>query len=814
MLAQKYNVDSDSSVFPCSFAQQRLWFLEQLHPTGGGYNIHLALRFHGKFDYGVLNRTLTEIFRRHDSLRTRFRLIDDKPVQVVGRPHVYTAPIIDLSALTEAQRRALTDRLSRNAAVSPFNLAEDILLRLSLLRLAEEEHVALFTIHHIIVDHWSMVIFIRELIAIYSAYSEGRPSPLPETDFQYADFAQRQQAQLQSEEMNAQLEYWRRQLAGPPARLRLPMQNEYPPIQTFRGKNHQAPLSRTMTRSLKELGYDEGATFFMVMLAAFKVLLYRYTNREDIIVGTDIANRNHLEIEEVIGFFVNQLALRADLSGNPSFRKILGRVREAALSAYSNQDLPFDRIVEELQPERSLSHPPIFQILFVVQNFQAPEFELPGLKVEIVQTEETASRYDLVVVVIEKGASAVVNFIYNTSLYSGKDIVKLAGHYQNLLEDIAAHPERRLLELEIYSAEEKLRIEAESRAERESKLLKLKSVKPSRMVLHQDEIVEAKALLPNEAGPLMMRPTVDEFDPVEWASHHRDLLEENLLRHGAILFRNFMVATVAQLEAFAQAICRELYGEYGDLPREQVGNKVYGSTPYPAHMPILLHNESSHMHCWPRKIWFYCMTPAEAGGETPIADCRKIYKSLNPALIRRFASKGLLYVRNYTDDLDLGWRQFFRTEDRTEVEEFCRRGGIAHEWISEQHLRTRKICPAVITHPLTGESVFFNQLQAHHIRCLDPDVRESLLSLFSEEDLPRNVYYGDGSPIEDSAVDEIRQIYDEFTISFPWREKDILMVDNMLTAHGRNPFTGERKIMVAMGEMIMGDKAASPAAPL
>jgi alpha-ketoglutarate-dependent taurine dioxygenase len=242
------------------------------------------------------------------------------------------------------------------------------------------------------------------------------------------------------------------------------------------------------------------------------------------------------------------------------------------------------------------------------------------------------------------------------------------------------------------------------------------------------------------------------------------------------------------------------------LPREEQGGKIYGSTPYPADETILFHNESSHMHRWPMLIWFYCVRAAAAGGETPIIDSRKIYQLMEPEIKDRFERKGLKYVRNFTDGLDVSWQHFFQTSDRTAVEEYCRRAQINFEWRKGNSLRTSQKCPAVVRHPQTGEKVFFNQLQLHHISCLTPEVRESLLSMMKEEDLPRNVYYGDGLPIEDSVMKYLGDLYGKLAVSFPWRERDVLMLNNMLVAHSRNPFVGERKILVALGNLVSKDQ--------
>lgn len=314
-------------------------------------------------------------------------------------------------------------------------------------------------------------------------------------------------------------------------------------------------------------------------------------------------------------------------------------------------------------------------------------------------------------------------------------------------------------------------------------------------------LTKSSYLQPGQLLPLIIQPLMDGVNLANWAANNRDYLSEELARHGGILFRNFNLDTSAKFEVFARAISPELFDEYGDLPRDNPGAKVYHSTPYPADKAILFHNESSHMHRWPMKIWFYCVKAAEKGGATPIIDCRKSYRTLDAKIIARFAEKKLMYVRNFIDGLDVSWQQFFQTSDKARVEEYCRKAGMDFEWKGENRLTTRQVCQAVARHPHTGEMVFFNQVQLHHISCLDPDVRESMLSMFKEEDLPRTVYYGDGSVIEDSVVEEISAVYEQIAVRFQWQSSDVIMLDNMMVAHARDPFEGSRKILVAMAEI-------------
>ncbi|MBV8846855.1 MAG: TauD/TfdA family dioxygenase [Bryobacterales bacterium] len=293
-------------------------------------------------------------------------------------------------------------------------------------------------------------------------------------------------------------------------------------------------------------------------------------------------------------------------------------------------------------------------------------------------------------------------------------------------------------------------------------------------------------------------------DLVEWLRTNHDFIEEKIALHGGVLFRGFGLNAPHEFERAASAVCGDLFAEYGDLPREDVAGKVYTSTPYPEDKSILYHNESSHLSRWPGKINFFCITAATQGGATPIVDCRKVYQGLNPDVRHKFAELGVVYVRNFCQGLDVSWQRFFGTEDPAVVEQLCGAQGMLCEWKSSAGLRVKQRCQAVLRHPKTGEMTFFNQVQLHHIHCLDPEVRQSLLSMFEPEDLPRHVYYGDGSTIEDSVMDHIGETYEKYAVRFQWRQGDMITLDNMLTAHARDPYLGPRKIVVALGNMTDG----------
>lgn len=309
-------------------------------------------------------------------------------------------------------------------------------------------------------------------------------------------------------------------------------------------------------------------------------------------------------------------------------------------------------------------------------------------------------------------------------------------------------------------------------------------------------------LAEGQGMPAVLSPNRPGIALDVWLAASKTTVVDHLHRAGAVLFRGFDVGSIAEFERAAATLCSPLFGEYGDLPKEKNGDAVYHSTPYPADKHILFHNEASHTARWPMKQWFYCMQPSREGGETPLVDCRRIFAQLDPALRDAFSSKRLRYVRTFVEGLDVSWEDFFKTSDRNAVERTCSEAGVQTEWLANGWLRVSQICPAVLEHPYTREKVFFNQIQLHHSASLDPELRASILDLFGEEACPRNVLYGDGTPIPDSVVEEITHLYWRNAVAFPWQQGDIVLVDNMLVAHARNPFVGPRKIVVAMGDMV------------
>ena len=428
---------------PLSFAQQRLWFLTQLQPESPFYNVPLAFQLSGPLDDAALVRALETIVARHESLRTVFDKVDDEPVQRILPTQPLSLNSIDLTG-SSGDRREEAKKLLRAEGERHFDLEVGPLFRTTLIRLNETEHILLLCAHHIVSDGWSAAILLRELGVLYDAYTHQQPSPLPDLKIQYADYAVWQRNWLDEDRMATHASFWRRHLAGAPLVLEIPVDKSRPPVQTFAGADLSLRLSDNLTSSLKALSQQAGVTPFMTLMAAFQLFLARYCGLEDIVVGTDLANRNRVELEALIGFFVNLLPVRIDLSGNPTFNELLTRVRSTMLDVYAHQEFPFEKLVEELRPERDLRRNPVVQVLFVMQNSVQLELQLPGLEVEPFKFRDASSRFDLALFMSEAEQEFTALWRYNPDLFEAMTIARMADQFQSLLGNVVADPSARL----------------------------------------------------------------------------------------------------------------------------------------------------------------------------------------------------------------------------------------------------------------------------------------------------------------------------------------------------------------------------------
>ncbi|MET0396030.1 MAG: amino acid adenylation domain-containing protein, partial [Longimicrobiaceae bacterium] len=443
---------------PLSFAQQRLWFIHQFAPESAAYNMPHPLRLRGALDVGALRRSLAALVARHEALRTVFAVVDGEPVQVVHDDASVTLPVADLSGLAAAARDAETRRLIGEETLRPFDLARGPLMRALLLRAGAEEHAVLFTLHHIVADGWSLGVLVREVSALYGAFSLGEAPRLAPLPIQYGDYAAWQRAWLAGEALERQVGWWRERLAGAPPLLEVPTDRPRPVVMSEAGASRPFALSAEVSAALAELSRREGATLFMTLLAGWQALLSRWSGQTDVVVGTPLAGRTRLETEGLIGMFVNTLALRAELRDGADFRALLGQVRETTLGAYAHQEVPFEKLVEELRVERSLRYTPIFQALFALQNIEPGTLEMGAVEVEPLSREEETAKFDLSLVLAEEGGRLGGVLSYRAALWEPATIGRMTEHLRVLLEGIAAAPERPVAELPLMPAEERAQV--------------------------------------------------------------------------------------------------------------------------------------------------------------------------------------------------------------------------------------------------------------------------------------------------------------------------------------------------------------------
>lgn len=437
-----------------SFAQQRLWFLGELEPESWFYNLPFGLRIKGELDLSVLERSINEVVCRHDVLRTTIAVDNDQPVQIIAAEGVVSLMVEDFRSLPDSRREEEVLRAAKSEAQRLFDLSRGLLWRMRILRLGEQEHVILLTLHHIIADGWSLNVLMQEFLSLYGSYASGRTPALPPLPIQYADYAHWQRDWLQGDVLDAQLKYWKMSLDGAPAVLSLPTDRPRPAVEGHHGARHDFLIPADIVGQLRALSRRQGATLFMTLLGAFQVLLLRYSGQTDLCIGTPIANRTRLEIEPLIGLFVNTLVLRTDLAGNPTFTGLLARVKEVVLGAQTHQDLPFEQLVDELQPMRALSHAPLFQVMFALQTLSSNELELLGFEISTFDVDPGSAQFDLSLDLLDSQAGVEAVFEYNADLFNAGTIERMAAHLQRILQGIIENPDARLSDVPLLTESE------------------------------------------------------------------------------------------------------------------------------------------------------------------------------------------------------------------------------------------------------------------------------------------------------------------------------------------------------------------------
>jgi Condensation domain/Taurine catabolism dioxygenase TauD, TfdA family len=789
--------------YPLAPAQEGMLFHSLYAPESGVYVVQTTGVWRD-LDASLLEQAWQKVTDRHAVLRTAFAWEGlGRPLQVVGRRVKMPFEIHDWRGQPvegqEAQFQAYLDSDRRRG----FRLTRAPLMRLSLIRTAENVYRFVWTHHHILLDGWSVFVVLKEVFTVYESLAKEQEAQLPEArPFRhYIEWYQKQDVS------NAKV-FWQQMLEGfaAPKLAGMKRAHDGTPGEVDGYGERLVQFSAETTAALQAIAKRNHLTMGVLLKAAWSVLLSHYTGEKDVAFGVTYSGRpgELEEINSIVGMFINVLPMRVRLSQDQSLTSLLGKLHELHFDIQQYQHTPLVRVQNWSNTPRGQS---LFESILTIQNYpidSSVKEQGRGLNISDVQN---ISRTNYPITIIASlHADLAMLMVYDRQRFDADSIERIQEHFTAILSSFTAGLDSSVDTLIASLAEIDRGREVSAQKKQEvANLNRFKKVKPKSVKLPQGDMVRSSLMFPGEKLPLVLEPAVDNLNLADWAGGNRDFIEQKLLEHGGILFKGFDVDSVSKFERFASTVCPSLFERYGDLPREEASSRIYGSTPYPADKAILFHNESSHMQSWPLRIFFYCLKAADEGGETPIVDCRKLY-SLIPAEVReRLAQRRVMYVRNYIDGLDVSWKSFFKTTDKSQVERLCRESSTDFEWEAGGGLRTSKVCRAVSKHPATGEDVLFNQLQLHHVSCLDAGIRESLLATHSYENLPRNVFYGDGSPIEDSVIQALCETTRKASVSFPWQEGNILMLDNMLTAHARNPYRGTRKIVVAMGEMIYGE---------
>ena len=635
------------------------------------------------------------------------------------------------------------------------------------------------------------------------------PANLPHLEVQGVDLARWQEQWMQSEPYTQQLAYWQRQLHALPSADVLPPDYPRGRFQTYQSAWLREWIPAPVAQQLQTWGQREGATLYMTVLTGLLIWLYGQHEQEDLVVGTDMVTRMHRESEGVVGFFINQLVLRCSFANHPSVREALQRVRQGTIDAYNHQGVPFEAVVEAVCPKREVNRTPLFQLKLISLPANQAMPAVPGLDVQPFDFEKNTASFDLVIYLQEEGDGRLrLEWNYNTALFAPTTITRMAQGLLALLPQLADQPETLINKLRMPLSREEIVVKREERPMEKtstsgegSNPFRFKKVTPKPVQLNAQALVRTEPLIEGSRLPLLVQPVREGIDLYEWIKDQHEQVEAWLTEYGAILWRGFGVKNIQVFEKVAQATCRELFQENGEHPREQIGSSVYTPTFFPAHQKLWWHNENSFNWHWPTKILFCCIQTPQQGGETPLVDSCEVFRRLDPDLRERFIARQVRYERSYGLGVGLNWQAIFQTDDRREVEERCRREQMEYEWVQDGQLKTWQVRPAVMQHEHSKEWAWFNQAQHWHPVCLDVQTRAAIEAVYGAQGWPRNCRYGDGREIADEEMESIMQVYKQLEVSFQWQEGDVLLVDNIQVAHGRNPFTGERKLLVALGDM-------------
>ncbi len=799
-LARRYGEIEDA--FVLTPIQAGMLFETLRMADAASYHSQLACTLAGELDPALLRTAWQSVIDRHPTLRTAFVW------EGLATPHQVVLPHLEASWSEEDWRQLpAAEQEARFAALwaadraAGFDLARPPLLRLRLVHLAPARHRLLVSHHHLLLDGFSFPVLLGDLARAFHDLQRGEQPTLPPA-VPYRRYVE----WLASLDRSGEEAAWRRYLGGLRAATRLGIERSEAE-QASEGPGfefHQERLSAATTAALGELAQRLRVTLNTLIQGAWALLLAARQGASEVVFGSTVSGRppELAGVEEILGVFLNTLPLRVAVPPEERLDAWLQDLLARNLELRRHEHAPLADIQRWSGLPRGQR---LFECIVVVENLpEATAAEASSL--EIVElTALTPNNYPFTLKV-SPGERLGLGSLYDRRRYRAADVAALLAQLRETLDALLANPAARLGDLQ------KALVRERSTALKAGKAQFGASFRQFQATAPQEGSRELVRKRPVAAGafPLVIEPVVPDVDLVSWAASHREELDRDLDTHGALWLRGFKVAGGAELARFAEVVCDRLFEDYGDLPAPGDGTeKVYGATPYPADRTILFHNEASHTPRWPRKQMFLCVVKAEEGGETVLADGREVLRQLRPELRERFERLGLSYLRNFVEHLDVRWQDFFHTEDRAAVEARCRQAGVDCEWRPDGSLRLRNAAPAVVTHPRTGERLWFNQIQLHHVSCLDPQTRASLSEVFAPDELPRHVFFGDGSAISDDEVAEVGRALDASSIELLMAEGDLVLVDNIRVAHCRKPYRGERRVLVAMGEPCSREDAAA-----
>jgi amino acid adenylation domain-containing protein len=792
-----------------SFGQSSLWFFQQLRPESAAYNLAYAYRLRGPLALPALGAAINDVIAANESLRSAFVEANGKPIASVAPPH--SCPVeLATTQISEPDIRSFID----SCAAQPFDLRSAPLIRGALGRFADDDHVLVIVVHHIVFDGWSRRILLNQIAEQYWRRVCGDWQALTGDGFSYRAFPEMQRRWMDSRPAAVSLAFWREQLRGVAAPLPLPTDYPRPGTHTNTGHKIVHELEPSISSRIDAFARERRTTPFVVLLSAFKLLLFA-KQVEDLVVGVPFANRDRPEFDSTIGYFVNTVIVRTRYDESMTVAQLLETENDAVNAAISHGSYPFDRLVSDLAVPRSLAFNPLCQVIFNLLGDEWDTLSLNGIQSDVLMADNGGSQVDLSVAARRSGGGYSMTWEYCDALFSNDTVRAWQKAYEQILNELTVEPDRivsrvlqRLRELAHARNQMEIDIARTSRIERlrHARAPTTGAAKSSPEISIRKRRVISEAALTKEEplfGDLTMlkiEPSVRGLEPVAWAGEHAATIRAKLLACGGILFRGFGIGDGTTFEGFFRAICGQL-NEYSHrvTKRTQVSDSfVYTSTDHPKTLNLALHNETSYTKKWAAQIGFYCDTPSNVGGQTPVADSRKVLAALPRDLVERFSRKQLLYMRNSGNAIELTWQETFQANDRSEVEEYCKSHEMEFEWKPDGQLRTFQRCHVLARHPSTGDPVWFNQAHLMHRSAYPPGVIERMFPGSPDDELPFNVFFADRTPIPDADIALIHYAFQSQAREFDWQRGDVMILDNMLMAHGRRPFDGSRRILVAM----------------